>query len=226
MPEQYGSRPLHEIQTSKSGILARREPHTNSVRSQVQVVLPNRKTSLSGTLPFVSDNHSVPRDPNDSVSLPPPPPRGPSVYNVETAKVSRLEVIAKIALAVALVGSFMPWARVLFFTVNGTDGDGVITAIASGIALALIFAGERRVDAGRNPFRMFAWSAVCASLAALVYSYDFVNLSSLSDEASDSTFEVSVQPQIGLILGMLGAIVSAVVCIQLALRNRDRKSTL
>jgi hypothetical protein len=177
----------------------------------------------SGTLPFVSENQESPQHLSDSNSLPPPPPLSPSSFRVVPAPGAPLELIAKVALAVALIGSFMPWARVLFITVNGTDGDGVITALTSGAALILVFAGERRAVADRNPFALFAWGAVSASLTALIYTYDFANLNSLSNETSDEIFEVSVQPQFGLIVGMLGAIVSAVVTIQLAIRCRGRK---
>lgn len=172
----------------------------------------------------MSENQEPPQHLSDSQSLPPPPPLAPSSFRVVPAQGARLEAIAKVALAVALIASFMPWARVLFITVNGTDGDGVITALTSGTALFLVFAGERRTVANRKPFGMFAWGAAAATLTAFIYAYDFANVNSLSNETPDEVFEVSVQPQLGLIVGMLGAIVSAVVTIQLAVRHRNRRS--
>lgn len=134
--------------------------------------------------------------------------------------VPKTELVAKIALGVAVVGSFMPWARVLFFTVNGTDGDGIITALTAGLALILVFVAARRDASGRSPFATLAWGAVSSLIAAAVYVYDFVNVSSISDESADDMFDISVQPQIGLIAGSIGAVIGAVACVGLAVRSR------
>ncbi|MSX16728.1 MAG: hypothetical protein F2805_10460, partial [Actinobacteria bacterium] len=76
----------------------------------------------------------------DDVVIPPPPANGTGVVNAEVAKTKiSIEAVAKVSLLVALIGSFLPWARVFFVTINGTDGDGIITAILSSIALFLIY---------------------------------------------------------------------------------------
>lgn len=138
--------------------------------------------------------------------------------------VPKSELVAKIALGVAVIGSFMPWARVLFFTVNGTDGDGIITALTAGLALILVFVAARRDANGQSSFSTLAWGAVAAVIAAAVYVYDFVNVSSISDESADDMFDISVQPQIGLIAGSIGAVIGAVACVQLAIRSRKLAS--
>lgn len=176
----------------------------------------------------MSDDKSTADGYENLGSVIPPPPGSPghqTAFRVEPRKQLNSELTAKVALSIALIGSFLPWARVLFFTVNGTDGDGIITAAASGLALLLIFVGARKKASNESPFGSLTGGAISASLAAAVYVYDFVNLNSISDESSNELFEISVQPQVGLIGGSIGAVVGAVVCIQLALRaRRDRKA--
>ena len=66
----------------------------------------------------------------DGTFIPPPPANGRGVVNAEVAKTKiSIEAVAKVSLLVALIGSFLPWARVFFVTINGTDGDGIITAV-------------------------------------------------------------------------------------------------
>ena len=176
----------------------------------------------------MSDNNSTADGKDHLDSAIPPPPGSPghqASFRVQPRKPLNSELIAKVTLSIALIGSFLPWARVLFFTVNGTDGDGIITAAASGLALILVFVGTRKRSSNESPFGSFTGGAISASLAAIVYVYDFVNLSSISDESSNDLFEISVQPQVGLIGGSIGAVVGALVCIQLAIRARtDRKA--
>ncbi|MBA2642807.1 MAG: hypothetical protein H0U82_07775 [Actinobacteria bacterium] len=53
--------------------------------------------------------------------------------------------------ALMIVGSFGPWARALFISVSGTDGDGVVTLIGgiAAVIAAFLFA--------RNPTRPRPW---------------------------------------------------------------------
>jgi len=124
-------------------------------------------------------------------------------------------VIIYAALLAALVGSFLPWARVWFITINGTDGDGVITAIASLAALGFFF-GRNRTPGKVTGLTITAFLA--SAIAAVVYVYDIINISSLasaSDSSEDDFFEVSVTPQFGLIMGAAGAVVSTVILAKL-----------
>lgn len=166
-------------------------------------------------------------DGNESASnsgmFPPPVPEKSSNYHVESKKPFNWELTAKIALLIALIGSFLPWARVWIVTVNGTDGDGIITAITSGIALILVFSGAKKLMSNQNSFGLLLSSTISAGITAAVYVYDLVNVASLSEEPSDEFIEISVQPQIGLIGGALGAVVGVVAC--LCLTRRARKVT-
>ena len=94
--------------------------------------------------------------------LPPPAPTPPAV----TASVSftRNQIIALAAGAIVILGSFLPWAKVLFFTLNGTDGDGVITLILGALAVGGVLLKKK-------------WSILVAMLlfvvTAIIGIYDF-----------------------------------------------------
>ena len=156
---------------------------------------------------------------------PPTAANDPSTtYKVEKQRTMKTESVAKVALLVALIGSFLPWARVLFFTINGTDGDGIITAIASGLALILIFVASNRMASNRSASGTLIIATLSAVVAAGVYVYDFINVTSLSDDTSSDFIEISVEPQIGLIIGSVGAVVGALATIGLASRSIKRRT--
>ena len=48
------------------------------------------------------------------------------------------------------------------------------------------------------------------AIAAIVYIYDFANLTSLSEEDSNELIQITVKPQIGIIIGTIGAVVGAI----------------
>jgi hypothetical protein len=150
---------------------------------------------------------------NDGIPIPPPPTGGPAVVNSGVPKTgTSIETVAIISILVALIGSFLPWARVLFITVNGTDGDGILTAIGSAIALFLIYGSKRAIAKQKNGQTQLGFAILCIAITAAIYIYDFVNLTSLSDESSSEFFEISVQPQIGIIVGSIGAVVGTIAC--------------
>ena len=118
-----------------------------------------------------------------------------------------IHVVIYASLLAALIGSFMPWARVLFITVNGTDGDGIFTAITSLLALICFYSLSRTT--GKTSVLKtvtFLSTIICAA----IYVYDFINISSVASADDDEFFEVTVTPQLGLILGALGAVVGAI----------------
>jgi len=53
------------------------------------------------------------------------------------------------------------------------------------------------------------------AIAAIVYIYDFANLTSLSEEDSNEIIQIIVEPQIGIIIGTIGAVVGAISCFML-----------
>lgn len=118
-----------------------------------------------------------------------------------------LHVVIYASLFTALIGSFLPWARVLFITINGTDGDGMITAIASLVALVCFYSLNRTTG---KTTALKAVSLIAAVIAAGIYVYDFVNISSLAEASDDEFFDVSVTPQFGLIIGTAGALIAAI----------------
>lgn len=129
----------------------------------------------------------------------------PEISGVQRTPV--LHVVIYASLFAALIGSFLPWARVLFITVNGTDGDGMITAITSLIALVCFYSLNR--TSGKTT-ALKAVSLIAAVIAAGIYVYDFVNISSLASASDDEFFDVSVTPQFGLIIGTAGALIAAI----------------
>ncbi len=163
----------------------------------------------------------------DDVVIPPPPANGTGVVNAEVAKTKiSIEAVAKVSLLVALIGSFLPWARVFFVTINGTDGDGIITAILSSIALFLIYGSKRALARGKTGQVQLGFAVLGTGLTAAVYIYDFVNLTSLSDESSNEFFEITVQPQIGIIVGSIGAVVGTITCSMIWNKRRNSKTTV
>src|SRR5258708_1176351 len=58
------------------------------------------------------------------------------------------DLMAALSLAVGAIvlGSFLPWARMLVATVHGTDGNGNLTLLLGGVAGALIV--RWRIDGG------------------------------------------------------------------------------
>jgi len=53
--------------------------------------------------------------------------------------------------------------------------------------------------------------------------YDFANLTSFSDESSNEFFEITVQPQIGVIIGSIGAVVGTIACSIIWNKRRNPK---
>ena len=172
----------------------------------------------------MTDDQKFQGNGDDGIPIPPPPTGGPGVVNSEVPKTGiSIETIAIISILVALIGSFLPWARVFFITINGTDGDGILTAIGSGIALFLIYSSKRAIAKQKNGQTQLGFAILCIAITAAIYIYDFVNLTSLSDESSNDFIEISVQPQIGIIVGSIGAVVGTIACSMIWNKRRNPK---
>lgn len=85
---------------------------------------------------------------DEQIPPPPPPPPPPSspVESVAPTPRSLAQNVLIVSLLAALVGSFLPWftASTPFFgtlTAGGMDGDGKVTAVLSGLGLALVLIG-------------------------------------------------------------------------------------
>ena len=158
---------------------------------------------------------------NESV-IPPPPSGAPApIGKTSTASGISSETVAIVSSLVALVGSFLPWARVFFVTINGTDGDGILTAILSSIALFLIYSSRRAIARQKTGQKQLGIAILSLAITAVIYIYDFANLTSLSDENSNDFIEISVQPQIGIIIGSIGAVVATISCLMVWKKRRN-----
>lgn len=86
-----------------------------------------------------------------------------------------------------VVGSFGPWATVLFFSVSGTEGDGVITLIIGIIAAVL-----SGLSMGSPSNVKFVILGVLHSIAMVIGIYDWSELESVIDEANGAGVGASV----------------------------------
>ena len=93
-----------------------------------------------------------------------------------TVQMSGAKVIALFGFAGVILGAFLPWAHVLFFSVSGLDGDGVITLILGVIGAALITFGRRGTTT--------LVAALVGVVACGIGLYDSVNLSIVAQESA------------------------------------------
>jgi hypothetical protein len=98
-----------------------------------------------------------------------------------------------------VVGSLMPWATINTafgsISINGTDGDGVITLVAGIIIGILVFR------------KKYLGSLLVSAAASCVLVYDFLNVS--SNVAGESEF-ASASVGWGLIVGTIAGIGSTI----------------
>jgi hypothetical protein len=110
-----------------------------------------------------------------------------------------------------------PWARVLFITVNGTDGDGAITLVL-GIVAGLLAV----VRLARPAVRGVMFVAGLAFIgAAAVGVWDWADLGRVASDTSDedSFFSFSVQVGWGLIVMTIASIAGAILSAADAFRR-------
>lgn len=108
----------------------------------------------------------------------------------------RSRTFGLVSAAVAAIGSFLPWASVGPFTVNGTSGDGVITLVLA--AIAAVFA--LRLPKGRGSRSALLIGGV---LIAAIGMYDMVDISSQSDGLFSASVGVGIVITTVAGLGML-----------------------
>lgn len=138
-------------------------------------------------------------------SLPPPPP--------PRQRLSITTRLALIAFGTAIVTSFLPWVRVLFVSVNGTDGDGVISLVAAGIGFGSVFLSERSTW---RTLLLHAMAVASAALASLVFVYNLADVSRTAGRSANDIFDLQVSPQFGLVVGAVAAPI-ALLCTVLRL---------
>ncbi len=139
-------------------------------------------------------------------TLPPPVPR---------PRLTLTTRLALIGLACSFVASFMPWVRVVFISVNGTDGDGVITLVTSAIGFCLVLASER---AHTRTLACHSGAIISAAVTSLVFVYNLADASHAAGDSADALFDLQVSPQFGLIAGAVAAPIALFLAI-VRLRN-------
>ena len=127
-------------------------------------------------------------------SLPPPPP--------PRQRLSIAARLALIAFGTAFVTSFLPWVRVLFVSVNGTDGDGVISLVAAGIGFGSVVLSERST---RKVLAIHIMIVASGALTSLVFVYNLADVSRTAGESANDIFDLQVSPQFGLVVGAVVA---------------------
>lgn len=159
-------------------------------------------------------------------SLPPPTPGQQPGWSYPVQQPLRAQPQTNTALALGLIacagalllllGSFLPWVTVrsIFgsFSVNGLDGDGMITAGAGALALILLILGTTT-----RTKVLFVLGAIASGIGAAVAVYDIINV---SNEISGSGLDGAVRAEvgIGLYLCAIGGVVG-LVCGFVAMGN-------
>jgi hypothetical protein len=121
----------------------------------------------------------------------------------------------------AVVGAFLPWARVLVFTVNGTDGDGQLT-LAAGVVAAAVAAP---VALGHANKLAHIATVLCGVGVLFVGIYDLTNLRDFDDEAADDLFSVEVTPGAGLYLTVAAGATMTIAGLAAAVAREDRTAS-
>jgi hypothetical protein len=112
-----------------------------------------------------------------------------------------------------------PWAKVLFVSANGLEGDGWITLIAALASLGL-FAVYVRSDRRPRPMWPLLLILLAAGLSALVGIYDWSEIEGVVDTSSeDEPFDVSVSIGWGLVLVTFASISLAMASVVTLLRR-------
>ena len=105
------------------------------------------------------------------------------------------QIIGIIGSILMIVGSFLPFANVGFFSVNYIDGDGVIVLVLAIISLVLMFVKHR------------GFSIITTLSALFVVIYDVINMYDVSE---DTIFTPSIGgAPIAIILGVIMALIGA-----------------
>lgn len=170
---------------------------------------------------------------HQSSSDPTPVASGPPAFTVRAqpalgSAVARQQPVALIVAAICLFlmffCSFMPWGRVAVITFNGTDGDGIITAVLSLAAAGALLAAWR----GTANRSALAWlSAGLTFAGGALYLFDAARLAKgASDltESGDNVFGISVTLGFGLFLGVAAGVVGAFYVAIVAWRMRRHGS--
>lgn len=130
-------------------------------------------------------------------------------------------IVTFAAAALALIGSFLPWVSILVFHVNGTDGDGVITAIASAAAIALLASTFRLKQ---RLLLLTSLASIALAITAFIYLWDSAQLSRVVGGKSTEFLGGMIRPGAGLVIGAISAPLAFLLSITLVQQARAKQS--
>lgn len=112
------------------------------------------------------------------------------------------------ALAITLVSTFLPWAKIFMFSFQGTDGwIGISIAVVSVIAIALIALDIPQL---KNKELQSNLAHVSVLLTAALYSYCAIRLANVIDVGGEADlFSGAISIGIGMYLGFIGSLTAA-----------------
>jgi hypothetical protein len=119
--------------------------------------------------------------------------------------------VPAVGIGLLVIGAIGPWAKVLSFTQNGLDADGVLTlglAVVAAVFVGLAF----RAKTAPNKFALGVPGALCLAIAIL----DIIDVKDAIDEIG-SGFEASVGW--GLWMTLVGSIVLVAAAVMQFRKN-------
>jgi len=152
---------------------------------------------------------------NSGNPLPPPTVTQNTVTGSKSIPIGPLAVL--VGAAAAALGSILPWASVLAFSVNGFDGDGKITLIASGFSITCLVAALR--VKGRQ-LLLAVLSTLGLGVAAGTFIYDAVTITKAIDKSQSEILGSIIRPGVGLLIGVVGSTLAFVVSLTLIAHTR------
>jgi hypothetical protein len=118
------------------------------------------------------------------------------------------------------IGSFGPWAKVLFVSANGLDGDGWLTLIA-GLAALGLFAVYVRADRRPRPVWPLILILLAGAAAAAVGVSDWSEIEGVVEGSTgeDNPLDVEVSVGWGLVLVTIAGISLVLSAIAVIVRR-------
>ncbi len=138
-----------------------------------------------------------------------PPPSSPQ------ANQSTLPLWLLGAAALGVLGAFLPWAQAGPFSVNGTDGDGVITLILSVVLAVLGFKLRSRDDHQVST----GFKVACFILSAIITAVAIYDIIDVESNAADVFIETSAG--IGLYLTAVAGVTGIVTAVRLKRKPKE-----
>jgi hypothetical protein len=121
--------------------------------------------------------------------------------------------------ALMAVGAIGPWAKALFISVSGLDGDGWIVLIGAVVIVAMILVHVRRhAVRSRRPWWPFAVAFLAVVVAAVTAIYDASNI---QREISNSEVEGLASVGWGLWLDCVASVSAGVAVVVSFLKRNE-----